>query len=76
MKYYDAQEARRVLSVLRPNHLIHPNTLKKYVDSGTLKKYYPPGRAFKRGYYSADEVDKLAQELRQFYGVGNGSTRK
>lgn len=62
MKFYTAAEARRVLGFNRP---IHPNTLKKYVDNGTLRRVDPPGGG--RKVYLAKEVDILAEKRRKFY---------
>ena len=64
MDYYTAKQARRVLGD------ISANKLKKYVDSGILNRYPPPGG--KQGLYSKEEVDALRTELLRFYGAGRG----
>lgn len=58
--YYTPQKAREVLGG------ISPNKLRKYVQSGKLHRKVPPGGT--QGLYSIDEVEALAQEIRDFYG--------
>lgn len=59
MEYYTAAKAREVLGD------IPAFKLRKYVLSGKLHRYVPPGGA--QGLYSADEVNALAREIRAFY---------
>lgn len=67
MLYYTAKQARKVLGD------ISANKLKKYVDSGILHRYPPPGGI--QGLYSREEVDALREKLEQFYGESNQDGR-
>lgn len=64
--YYTAKEAKKRLGD------IHPNTLKRFVDSGKLTREFPPGR--KQGLYSKKQVDDLARELEHYYIIGSDSS--
>lgn len=56
---YTASEAREKLGG------VSPETLKRYVDSGKIRKVTPPTNK-KRGYYDRGDVDNLAEAMQDF----------
>src|SRR5258707_4282752 len=64
---YTASEAREKLGGLAPE------SLKRLVDDGKVRKIVPPENK-KRGYYSKEDVDKLAEAMQQFLEVYSFTT--
>lgn len=58
MRIYTSQEARTLLGD------ISSSKLKKYVDSGKIRRYVRPGN--KLGVYDASDTDTLVREIKEF----------
>jgi hypothetical protein len=61
-KTYTAKEAREKLGG------ISPETLKRYVESGKIRKYTPPTHKTK-GYYDKGDVEALAEAMQKFIEI-------
>jgi hypothetical protein len=57
--YYTATQAKRKLGN------ISDGMLRSYVEKGKIRKYTPPSRM--QGFYSREDVDKLARTLDEFF---------
>lgn len=58
MRLYNHQQTLQILGIA-------PAILQRLVKRGQIRKVIPPGN-IKRGLYVAEDVDKVAQEIKSF----------